>query len=107
MKFRKATNDEATGTHQTGILHTDYHKIVSVFGEPEESNSDKIQVEWILKFEDRTIATVYDYRAIRIPEKNKDWYIGGKNKKSVYYVLALVLKHYRALIKDVFEANLK
>jgi len=107
MKFRKATNDEATGTYQTGALYTDYHKIVNVFGEPEEIISDKTQVEWILKFEDGTIATVYDYRAIAIPEKNKDWYIGGKNIKSVYYVLALVLKHYRALIKDVFKINLK
>ena len=105
MNYKAADKEKTWGTGFQGDLHVDYLKIVDVFGDPHwgPSADEKIQVEWILEWDDGTIATIHDWRTKEPPEKVKDWSIGGSSKKAFYYVTAAVLKHYRPLIKDVFE----
>lgn len=78
MKF-KLTTDGVNGTHLQGTINATYARLVEVFGEP-NCNGDayKVQKEWIIKFEDGTIATIYDWKEGDNHYTNvTDWHIGG------------------------------
>ena len=86
MKFKKADDWKVNGTHLQGHVNASYDELVAVFGK-EHSDGDgyKVQAEWVLKFEDGTIATIYDYKEGKnyngssgiSKEKVTDWHIGG------------------------------
>ena len=80
MKFTQTDWTEANGTHLQGNIYACYHELVAVFGEP-ESGGDKTTVEWALKFEDGTVATIYDWKEYRVLEMNEkiEWHIGSFN----------------------------
>jgi hypothetical protein len=75
------------GTSLQGYIATTYDKLVETFGEPNGSSGDKTNSEWILKFPDGTIATIYDWKLSQTPKDLYDWHIGGHSKKAVGAVL--------------------
>ncbi len=80
MQFVPCDNrDRADGTSLCGSIDCSYDEVVAVFGVPDfyGSDDDKVKVEWINRFEDGTIATIYDYKSDLRPEANQDWHIGG------------------------------
>ena len=82
MKFTQTDWTEANGTHLQGYIRAYYHELVEVFGAP-EGGGDKTTVEWALKFEDGTVATIYDWKEYETPMGSYDWHIGGKSKQAV------------------------
>ena len=79
------------GSSRQGELNGIYKKdIEQIFGPPtwEEGSSDgKVQVEWVIKFPDGTIGTVYDYKQYNIdPDDVDHWSIGGSKGLAAYYV---------------------
>ena len=64
--------------------------IEKVFGPPvwdEPSADNKVQMEWVIKFPDGTIATIYDYKQYDVATEDIDyWSIGGHNPLATYYV---------------------
>ena len=82
MKFTKTDWTEANGTHLQGNVYATYDQLVARFGEP-EGGGDKTTVEWVLKFEDGTVATIYDWKEYETPTYMYDWHIGGRNKTAV------------------------
>jgi len=61
-----------------------YEQLVRTFGEPNfgPSGDDKVQAEWIIEFtnefDEKVIATIYDYKQYGTPvEKITYWSIGG------------------------------
>jgi hypothetical protein len=82
MKFTQTDWTEANGTHLQGYVRAYYHELVEVFGAP-EGGGDKTTVEWALKFEDGTVATIYDWKEYETPMGSYDWHIGGKSKQAV------------------------
>ena len=89
MKFVK---DRAnSGTSLQGYAATTYKELVSVFGEPDygpgRRTGDKVTCEWGLKFEDGTVATIYDWKLNTTPKQRYDWHIGGLNVNAVIRVL--------------------
>lgn len=65
MKFENISETagaEINGSHYQGEVDISYWTLVELFGEPGEGDEYKIQKEWILKFEDGTIATIYDWK---------------------------------------------
>jgi hypothetical protein len=79
MKFKKAGWEAVNGTSLKGSVYTTYADLVETFGEP-EAGGDKTTVEWALRFEDGTVATIYDWKTYATPMGPYDWHIGGKSK---------------------------
>jgi len=80
MKFTKI--NDISGTHLQGNVGATYQELVEVFGEPtyfKESDfftdfDNKIDAQWAIKFEDGTVATIYNY-------KNGLNYLGAEGKR--------------------------
>ena len=85
-----ATRSMASGTSLQGTIATTYDRLVEAFGEPNGNPGDKINSEWILKFPDGTIATIYDWKLSQTPKDLYDWHIGGHSKKAVSSVLSVM-----------------
>jgi hypothetical protein len=86
MNFKHTDNIQ--GTHLQGYVNTTYADLVKLFGQPTFTDGDKTNSEWGLKFEDGTVATIYDYKMPMTPVDEYEWHIGGLSKKAVHRVCA-------------------
>lgn len=78
MKFTNNTKIESSGSGFVGELNTTYDELVAVFGKPTFSDvCNKVTVQWVLEFEDGTVATIYDYKMDETPKGIYAWHIGG------------------------------
>jgi len=70
----------ASGTCNVGYVKTTYDKLVEKLGEPAIVNSGdkKVNCEWIILFEDGTVATIYDWKQEKTPKDIYCWHVGGK-----------------------------
>lgn len=74
------TPRSANGTSYQGKIRTTYRQLLEAFGEPLEGSADfKTDCEWVVEFEDGTIATIYNWKTGRIPFEPYDWHIGGRS----------------------------
>ena len=88
MKFERLKHtDFATidGSSKMGELDVPESVLRDVFGEPDASTCHKTTMEWRLRFEDGTVATIYDWKGFR-------WSIGGHHPEAVLRVKD-ALKH--------------
>jgi hypothetical protein len=93
MKFETGDHVEVVGTFLQGCIETTYQKLCEVFGEPtvyDLDSDEKTHAEWDIRFEDGTIATVYDWKNYCDPEDVEEWMIGGKNRRSVDLVMETI-----------------
>lgn len=91
MKFVNHTHRNSNiyiGTFLQGYLNARYEDLVRAFGEPKQQDGYKVQVQWVLKFSDGTVATIYDWKEGCPPKYVREWHIGGFNKKAVNHVYA-------------------
>jgi len=102
-----ATN-EINGSCLQGHITINYWKLVEVFGEPTEGDCYKVQKEWVIEFDDGTIATIYDWKwgseyngdgygthYTEVPE----WNIGGFNNDAVIMVNRALKEHDSSIIE--------
>ena len=87
MKFTVDFN-ATNGTSLQGYTETTMRKLIEVFGEPEYyGEGDKVTVEWCLKFEDGTVATIYDWKRYELGTPELDelmhWNVGGTSPISL------------------------
>jgi hypothetical protein len=87
MKFTQAGWEAVNGTSLQGYVPATYEQLVERFGQP-EGGGDKTTVEWMLQFEDGTVATIYDWKEYETPMGMYHWHIGGKNNLAVARVTA-------------------
>lgn len=80
MKFEKCSSDMANGTSYVTVLHQPYDKMVKMFGPPHEKYEygDKVRVEWVFRYEDGMVFTIYDWKQDGPIEHVEHWHIGGK-----------------------------
>ena len=70
--------DDSLGTGLMGYVEATYDELVHGFGRPLRGVfSEKIQAEWIIKFDDGCVATIYDYEEGTPPEMLTRWHVGG------------------------------
>ena len=71
------------GTCFQGDFCSSYGELLSTFGPPTYdtlSGDEKVQVEWILLFDDGRVATIYDWKEYETSvEYVTTWHVGGKN----------------------------
>lgn len=100
MRYRKGKvmnfvtgNFDVVGTHLQGTINTSYNRLVEVFGEPTGFASDdgKVQAEWAIKFNDGTLATVYDWKEDKSMYDVREWHIGGYSDAAVMNVVDEVI----------------
>lgn len=84
IKFTKNANPHMTGLQ--GYVHATYDELVSVFGEPDLRDGDKVTAEWCLEFEDGTIATIYDWKMGETPRGLYRWHVGGYDARAAWLV---------------------
>lgn len=92
----KVTNNynDSNMTSLQGYVTAHYADLVKLFGEPLRGG-DKTTAEWILKFEDGTVATIYDWKEYTTPMGRYDWHVGG-NKRIV-----------AAMVQEVLDGKIK
>lgn len=86
----------ANGTHLQGYLPSiSDADLTSVFGEPMRWRGDKVNVEWVLKFEDGTIATIYDWKRGAPPPPGLpiEWNVGGHDRRALRHVTEALARH--------------
>jgi hypothetical protein len=94
MKYQSVPVEQANGTSLQGYIDADYDTLVGLFSEPDTSEGYKTDAEWIIKFEDGAVATIYDYKTGKnyngkegLPApRNRDWHIGGFSKLAYQHV---------------------
>jgi hypothetical protein len=98
MKVQKATHKDISLGGYVGKVMTDYDELYELFGEPEGPSGDnKVQAEWIIKF-NNIAARIYDYKNYgKDPEENILWHIGGPNGKNSYTLVMAAIKGRRAI----------
>ena len=85
---------DVNGTSLQGHVSCGYEDIVRCFGEPIDLHTlvtdGKVDVEWVIRFEDGTVATIYNWKngpaycgeAGTPVEAIRYWNIGGKSYKA-------------------------
>lgn len=94
MKFHTGAtapvNTDFTGLQ--GYIQATKRELVKAFGLPDQIALDKSSTYWSIRFEDGTIATVYDYfrngAAVVAPGLDDviGWHVGGHNRQVDLYV---------------------
>jgi hypothetical protein len=87
MKFTK--NADTNGTYLQGYLLARFEDLEAVFGESAGAG-DKTTQEWSLKFEDGTVATIYD------------WHVGGASPQALVRVQQAFSENRTRKTKRVF-----
>jgi hypothetical protein len=88
----KASRSEASGASLKGYIQASLEQLYDAFDDAHffrPSSLEKVQIEWILKFEDGTIATIYDWKkGGKIPYSDEvvEWNIGGHSSEAVTLV---------------------
>ena len=86
MQFKKAPQSLINGTCLQGYINTSYRDLVECFGEPHcDGDGYKVDAEWMLRFEDGTVATIYNWKDGKnycgedglAVEDITEWHIGG------------------------------
>lgn len=92
MKFRVTNNySDSNMTSFVGEVNTNYARLVEVFGQPINGSGDgKVNSEWIIKFANGEVATIYDWKELETPTDDYNWHIGGHKRWVVAVVNALV-----------------
>ena len=108
MKYEKF--EDITGTHLQGYISTTYENIVSVLGKQHHNGDDyKVDAEWALKFEDGTIATLYNWKNGKNYcgdegcdlEEITEWNIGGHSPRAVELLTDLLKSKEEILLESL------
>jgi len=89
VKFTKEI--ETAGTSLQGYVETTKADLVRVFGSPDEfGEGDKVTIEWGIRFDDQTIATIYDWKRYELGTPEDDelmtYNVGGLTHRAVELV---------------------
>ena len=91
--FQTLTRDTSDGGSLQGYFTATRREIEEVFGNPTIACSDtweKVTVEWVIKFEDGTYASIYDYKRYEegtpALDEEYEWHIGGASFRSAELV---------------------
>jgi hypothetical protein len=82
---------DINGSCLQGEITAGYAELVSLFGKPHEGDGYKVDAEWDIRFEDGTVATIYNWKSGKNycgedgtpTEQITDWHVGGDHKRCV------------------------
>lgn len=79
---------DINGTSLMGEITCSYQKLCKIFGHPEHSDGYKTDAEWAIKFDDGTVASIYNWKDGKNYNGNdglnvediSNWHIGGHSQ---------------------------
>ena len=88
----------ASGTCLQGYIDANYADLCEKLGAHSNGDEYKVDAEWVLRFSDGTIATIYNYKDGKnyCGEDGLDvdditeWHVGGRSKRAVELVQKLL-----------------
>ena len=99
---RETLTNEINGTGFIGAVDASYKEICSLFGKPMRyDQSGKVDVMWVVKFSDDTVASIYNWKDGKAylgdkglsVDKIKQWHVGGHvNSAQTLVQIAIDLK---------------
>lgn len=105
MRFTNGANINMTAYQ--GEFAITYAELCEIFGPPDigpnDRDMDKVTCEWKLKFEDGTIASIYDYKVGYTPTCEYEWHIGGHSADAYNRVADTIVFHRDRLVRMVRE----
>jgi len=111
---RESLIDETNGSAHVGDIEATYKEICSLFGKPLSYDKGKVDVHWVVKFNDGTVASIYNWKNGKAymgddglsVQSIKTWSIGGLSQASgtlVQITLDLHRESKEPTKKDPFE----
>jgi len=94
MNFKTHNENEeinVNGTSLIDCIDVSYSELKKAFGKPSKYfDNYKSDAEWVVQFEDGTVATIYNYKNGKnycgvngLPKtKIRDWHIGGNSERA-------------------------
>ena len=92
------------GTCLRGYVLAEFATLVQKLGSPPTADGPETPSEWILKFDDGTISTLYCYKSGRIPKGVHMWHVGGHSAKAVLHFASALGSEFLDISDDRFEA---
>jgi len=104
MKYQthNETNIDNNMSHLQGYIKADYEELVEAFGSPMADGYDnyKVDAEWMISFEDGTVATIYNWKNGRNymgsqgmdVEDMVEWNVGGFSKIALFRLAEVLNK---------------
>jgi hypothetical protein len=90
-------NVDANGTWLQGYTDATRRELEATFGEPFDGDGYKTTTEWAIRFDDGTIATIYDWKRYEMGapamDERIEWNIGGREPIAVERVEDALLVH--------------
>lgn len=83
---QEADMGQARGSFLQGHVNVKFDELVAVFGFPHGLPSDGSQVEWVVKFDDGTVATIYDWQQEANHWDVTEWHVGGFKRDAWFHV---------------------
>ena len=98
MNFKPGTPKDSENTSLQGYVTTTRSALIETFGMPafitDEAGWEKVTTEWIIKFDNGIVATIYDWKRYEegAPSLNEvyEWHIGGNNDLAVSQVRSVL-----------------
>lgn len=82
--------EEVAGTWLQGYITTTRRKLTETFGEPTLYEKSKITLQWGIVFDNKVLATIYDWKRYELGEPSQDeemtYNIGGISAEAVEMV---------------------
>jgi len=83
-------NDKYNGTSLQGYINATYKELVAVFGKPTDGDGYKVDAQWLIEFDNGTLATIYNYkdginyngRSGTPKTQITEWHVGGFDKNA-------------------------
>lgn len=96
MQFAATNVDSVIGTSLVGYARATFQRLVRCFGAPHTVDGDKTTVAWYIKFEDGTVATVYDWAQHEAQPRRRmyNWHVGGFDEGAVQRVVTALRGHH-------------
>lgn len=85
------TEIDINGTCFQGEITATFPELVGLFGQPHDGDGRKVDAEWDVRFEDGTVATIYNWKSGKNycgkdgteTEQITNWHVGGEHKRCV------------------------
>jgi hypothetical protein len=77
---RTYNKDKVRGTCYQGTIKSSTAELIKTFGDVVVTHSDKTRIEWCIEFEDKKIATIYDWKESVPVEDVVLFCVGGEDK---------------------------